>query len=186
MAIMKAFRETALPGTLQPYSIYYIANPATPNYVEIYVTNAAGDATRRIHTDSDLDTKIAAALAGVGQGTAVVADITARDALTAETGVTVLVLDASSDATVAAGAATYVYDGSAWVKITEHESMDVTISWTDIASRPSSTPAQIDAAVTASHSHANKTQLDKVGEDGNGDMTYDGALPKTAWGSTGW
>ena len=35
MAIFKIFRETALPGTLQPYSIYIVAPAAKPNYVEI-------------------------------------------------------------------------------------------------------------------------------------------------------
>jgi hypothetical protein len=61
------------------------------------------------------------------QETFVVADITARDALTPNTADIAYVTDASADATVTAGAAVYVWDGSAWQKITEFESLDVTI-----------------------------------------------------------
>lgn len=55
----------------------------------------------------------------------VVADITARDAIaTATTGDIAYVIDASADTTVSAGAAVYVYDGTAWQKVSEFESLD--------------------------------------------------------------
>ena len=97
-------------------------------------------------------------------------------------------LDASADATVTSGAATYIYNSStsAWLKIAEHESMDVTIDWTDIQNRPASSVADIDDAVTKRHTHANKTELDKIGQDANGKLTYNGALPVIAWNSVGW
>lgn len=56
-------------------------------------------------------------------------DITARDALTGlNAGDRVFVTDASSEADVDAGWAVYRYDGSAFEKIQEQESMDLTIS----------------------------------------------------------
>lgn len=72
------------------------------------------------------------------------------------------------------------------MKISEAESMDITLNWSDIVGKPTSSAAAIDAAVSNSHTHLNKTQLDKVGEDGNGDMTYNSQnirarLETTAW-----
>jgi hypothetical protein len=52
--------------------------------------------------------------------------------------------------------------------------MDVTLQWSNIVGRPTSAVADIDDAVTKRHTHANKVQLDKIGEDVNGDLTYDG------------
>jgi len=58
-----------------------------------------------------------------------VADIAARDALTEKDGL-IYVLDASSDSTVASGAAQYVWDEStsAWKKIGESESLDLDLT----------------------------------------------------------
>lgn len=59
----------------------------------------------------------------------VVADITARDAQTGvETGDLTYVVDASADATVTLGAALYVWDGAAYAKVAEFESMDLDLS----------------------------------------------------------
>lgn len=185
MAVYKVFKETALPGTLAAHAIYLVAPAAHPGFLEVYVTDAAGSATRRTHKVEDIQAMIDTSIAGLG-ATSVVADITSRDALTPSEGDHVLVTDASGDATVTSGAATYVYDGAAWVKISEAESMDITLNWSDIVGKPTSSAAAIDAAVSNSHTHLNKTQLDKVGEDGNGDMTYNSQnirarLETTAW-----
>ena len=48
MPSLLAFKETALPAELQPNALYFVAPPAHPGYVEIYVTNAAGSAARRV------------------------------------------------------------------------------------------------------------------------------------------
>ena len=56
-----------------------------------------------------------------------VADIDARDALT-EKGGMVIVVDASADATVATGTAGYAWNGEAWTKVFESESMDVSLA----------------------------------------------------------
>jgi len=60
----------------------------------------------------------------------VVANITARDALSSSDGLSegdrAYVVDASSDSTVSSGGAEYIYDGTAWIKVTEVESLDLT------------------------------------------------------------
>ena len=55
----------------------------------------------------------------------VVANIAARPATGTGAGDIVFVTDASADATVTAGSAFYIWDGSAWVKFAEGESLDV-------------------------------------------------------------
>lgn len=186
MAIVKIFRETALPATLQNDSLYVIAPSSTPNYFELYVTNSSG-AVKRIPTDADITTKINAALSTVSSLT-VVADIAARNALTPTTNIQVLVKNATGDATVASGAATYVYEiaTTSWTKISEAESLDVVLNWASIQGKPTSSASAIDSAVSASHTHSNKTQLDKVSEDAGGNLTYAGSLPHIGWDSTGW
>lgn len=73
------------------------------------------------------------------QANYIAADITARDALTLDTGDEVYVVDASADGTVTAGGAKYIWDGSAFIKMAEDESFDVAIAPTDLAYTPSPT-----------------------------------------------
>ena len=80
-----------------------------------------------------------------GVGAKVVADITARDALTPEEGLIAYVVDATGDSTVTAGGASYIYDGSNWVKISEFESMDAVINWTDIQGKPNIVDIKVSA-----------------------------------------
>ena len=187
MATFKIFRETALPGALEPYALYVIAPTAKPNYIELYASDATGTSAKRIIQDTDVQALIDASISGLS-GIEVVADITARDALTPTTNIQVLVLDASADPTVTSGAATYVYQlsNTTWYKISEAESLDVVLDWNNLTNGPTSTPAQIDTAVANSHTHANKTQLDKIGENGDGNLTYNSLLPVIAWTSVGW
>lgn len=184
--VIKMYRETTLPGTLQPYSIYYIAPTGSPNYVEVYVTDSSGTA-RRIIKQSDIQAMINSTIAAANELT-IVANIAARDALSPTKVMYVYVQDATGDATVSSGGATYMYNPatSAWIKVSEAESMDVVLNWSNIVGKPSSSPAQIDAAVAATHTHSNKTQLDKVGEDAGGNFTYNGSIPYTKWESTTW
>ena len=184
MASINFYRETALPGTPQPYSVYFIAPAARPDYTEVYVTDAAGTANRRIINQVDIQAMIDSAISAAG-GVTVVADIAARDALSPATGTYVLVEDASSDGTVSSGGATYYWNGSAWIKSTETESMDLVLSWANLTGKPTSSVADIDDAVTKKHAHANATELDKIGETG-GEFTYDGSPVHVDWDSTGW
>lgn len=92
----------------------------------------------------------------------VVATIAERDALTPLKGDLCWVEDATGDSTVSTGAAKYLYNGTAWVKVSEAESMDLVFDWANIQNKPSSVVADIDDAVSKKHSHANAAELDKL------------------------
>ena len=67
----------------------------------------------------------------------IVEDIAGRDALVDKfIGLSVYVKDATADATVAKGGAYYIYDGSAFVKTAEAESLDVVMNWNAIEGKP--------------------------------------------------
>lgn len=188
--MLRIFKETTVPGSLVANAMYLVAPAGRPNDLEIFVTDSAGTATRGTLTRAVVTQMINDAF-GSGAGgvpNLVVADIAARNALTGMTvGQLVLVLNASADTTVTSGAATYVYrTGPTWTKISEAESMDVVLNWTAIVGRPTSTAAQIDAAVGASHAHTNKASLDKITEDAQGNLLYGGNLPYSRWASTNW
>lgn len=145
----------------------------------MFISNAAGTAVRRLPNRDDIQNDIQTMVNQAVAGTShlyVVADIAGRDALTPTVVTQALVIDATGDTSVVSGAATYVYDpvGDAWSKIAEHESMDVILQWANIQGRPSSTVAEIDDAVSKRHSHANLTSLDKVGEDVDGLLQFNG------------
>lgn len=181
--LVKFIKVLALPETLEPNAFYFVENG---DYAESYLTNSAGVA--RMIGNSGMINELAEEFYTQTSNIKIVADLAARDALDPSVNKLVLVLDASDDATVDSGAATYIYnfDESEFVKIAEHESMDVTLEWADIQGGPSSTPAQIDAAVADSHTHANQAELDKVGEDAQGRLTYDGQVVGTFWDSSDW
>jgi hypothetical protein len=185
MAVFKVHKTTTVPATYAGHEIYFVAPSGKPNYVEIYVSNAAGNALRRVITDQDVQDMINAAISG---GVTIVDNISARNALTPYNGMQVLVLDASADPTVSSGAATYIYRSatSSWIKISEAESMDVILDWSNIQNRPTSSVSAIDAAVANSHTHSNMTQLGYIGQDGNGDFTYNGNPPRARLETTGW
>lgn len=188
MATFKIYRETALPGTLQPYAMYIIAPAGSPGLIEIVVTDAAGTGSRHVINKAEIQAMIDASMASAGASNLViVADIAARDALTPTSNIYAYVTDATGDGTVASGGATYLYNFAAttWLKVSESESMDVVLSWASIQDKPTSTVTDIDDAVTKRHAHANKTQLDQIGE-ASGEMTYNGVQVKTEWSSTGW
>lgn len=186
MPAIKIHKTTTLPGTLEGHSIYLVAPAAKPNYVEMYVTNADATAVRRVITEQDVINLIAANSSG--GGIQIVADIAARNALTPVNGQLVYVLNATGDPTVAKGAASYIWkaDTAEWIKLTELESMDVIVQWSNIQGAPTSSPSAIDTAVANSHTHANKTELDKIGEDGNGNFIYNGQPPRARLEVAGW
>jgi hypothetical protein len=167
-----------------------VAPPSKPNYVEIYVSDATGAFAKRVLTDTDIQALINASISGLGGEMPIVADIAARNALASSLtkNTQVLVLDATGDTTVTTGAATYIYRASttSWTKISESESIDLVLQWANIQGRPTSSVSAIDAAVNNSHTHANKTQLDKIGENASGLLTYSNLLPTTGWNSVTW
>ncbi len=184
MAKLKHFKVTALPGTLSSDAIYFVANGT---YAETYVTDSTGVA-KMVGNSTMINNLIAQQLVNLNT-TEIVANITERDTLTntLNRNTIVYVIDATGDPTVLSGAASYLFNNSdnVWYKIAEYESLDIIIQWNNIQGRPSSTPVQIDTAVTNSHTHSNKAELDKIGEDVDGDITYNGN-PVLKWTQTNW
>lgn len=190
MADYLVHKVTALPSNLQPHSIYLVAPTAGPaDYLEIYVTDAAGTATRKTLTRPQIQAMIDAAVASAsGGGTVFVDDIAGRDALTPDNAQRVYVVNATGDGTVATGGAEYIWRASPglWIKLSEAESQDLVQAWANIIGKPDSSPAAIDDAVTKRHSHANATQLANIGEDQEQNLTYRGARPRIAWDTANW
>jgi hypothetical protein len=182
------YKVTALPGTLEANAVYAVSVASNASLVELYVVNSAGTAARHVLNESDVAAMIASAMTGGNQLT-IVNDIAARDALLPiSVAKWVYVIDATGDNTVTAGGATYLYNPTteSWVKASESESMDVVMSWANLTGKPTSSPAAIDAAVSASHSHANLVQLAKIGEDVDGSMTYNGDPVGANWANAAW
>jgi hypothetical protein len=95
--------------------------------VESYLSDYIDTTTHKVLLSALPDT--------VRAGVTYVADITARDALTAEQKKSLaFVIDASADSTVTSGAAMYGWDATAnsnagaWVKIAEVESLDIDVA----------------------------------------------------------
>lgn len=187
MSTLKIHRVTALPSQLEANSIYLVSIPNKPNFMEVYATGNTPDVVKRILNENDIRALIQAEISGFNT-IQIVQNIAERNNLNPTSAIFVLVLDASDDPTVNSGSASYIYNPSTqqWIKIAEYESMDFVLSWDNIQGRPSSSPAMIDDAVAKRHTHANMTQLNKVGEDSQGNFQYGGTYPRIAWDTTAW
>lgn len=184
------YKVTTLSGTLQPDSFYFVNDGG--DYAESYLTNSAGVA--KSVGNSTMITNIAGGAAGNFR---VVDTIAARNSIdTGDVPFLVLVADATADETVDTGGALYAWKPDAgetgeFRKIAEYESMDIdfsalSINWSQLTDGPVSTPAQIDTAVSGSHTHSNMTELNKIGENIDGYLTYDGQVVRTLWEETNW
>ena len=180
-------RVNALPAPLQP-STMYIVKAASNSLAELYFSDATGVTSRRLLNTADVVAIVNAAIqasgtggSGTGATTAVLIepDITSRNSLTLTSNSFVLVTDATGDSSVRIGSALYLWNSatSTWIKLTDYQSMDVVLQWANMQGGPVSTPASIDSAVAMKHSHANKLQLDKITEDANGNLLYNGNYP---------
>lgn len=181
-------RVPTLPAVLEPGSFYYVENG---NYAEAYLTDLSGVA-KSIGNTSMINALVAQALANWSGGSStveIVPDIAARDALilTLEANAMILVVDATDDPTVDLGSALYAYDftSETTYKIAEYESMDIVLEWSAIVGGPTSSPAQIDNAVSIAHTHANKAVLDKFTEEG-GLPRYAGKPIQSEWATESW
>lgn len=144
------------------------------NRADLYFSNAAGNELRSLMTSDKLNDKLTTELLSYSNNE-VVANITARDALTLTANSLIMVADASDDPTVTSGAAMYFYDvvQDEWTKVYEDENIDLQLTWANLVGKPTSSVAAIDQAVTDSHSHANAVVLGGIAEDGTtNNMTY--------------
>ena len=181
---------TALAGTYEPHTQYFVATPATAKRpdggLEIWLSNNDGSYAYRTLNEVDVMTMMADNASSVTD-TYIKSTIADRDTGTYPAGKFsyVYTLDATDDATVKSGGALYLYNpsiisapgyvaGQEWIKLSEQESMDAVIDWANIQNKPASTIADIDAAVAARHTHVNKLILDKFDETAGGEVTYNG------------
>jgi hypothetical protein len=164
-----------LPANFTPSSFYLVKSPDDAEMFEMYLSNASGTAVRHVISKSDVTSMIASSMASLSS-VKIVPTIPARNALMLTANAFVMVLDASLDPTVQVGAALYLWsqDAMNWTKVSEYESMDVSMRWGQILDGPVSSVARIDAAVAASHQHANQSVLDRVSEDAQGRLMYNG------------
>lgn len=178
----KVRKVTAVPVVpVEPNTLFLVANASKPDYVEIYISSNTGQQIKRVVNEDDIKLLIRQAIEENGQFKyVIVADINARNTLQNKSQ-PVFVKNATADSSVKSGGAFYLYDEttSSWVKVSEAESMDVVLQWENVQGKPNSSAQAIDTAVTQSHSHANITQLDKIGQDENGNMTYNGKMVAT-------
>lgn len=186
-SFLKFFRETALPSPLQPNSVYLITELGNITHAEMYIVGNTSTDVRRIYNKTDIELLIQQLMAGYGkiQVVATFAELDDVDSLSFNY---VYVKDASGDPTVDTGGATYVWDTvtAVWVKQSEAESMDIVQSWAAIQGKPNSSVSEIDSAVAQKHTHTNMTQLNKINQDAEGNMTYNGKVVSTEWLSTSW
>ncbi|MEM4958602.1 MAG: hypothetical protein QXX12_01860 [Nanopusillaceae archaeon] len=185
--VIKFHRLTALPQTFEPNSIYVISRPNENTYAEIYITGLTGNVVRRLPNKEDIENLILSYISNANE-LYIVDTITDRNNLNLNKNAFVLVLDASADPTVDTGSALYVYRVSTgeWIKVAEYESMDVVITWDKIQEKPTSSPQDIDDAVAKRHMHSNLTQLNKIGEDANGNFMYNNQYPVIVWNTAEW
>ena len=181
---------TALNGVYEPHTQYFVATPPTASRpeggLEIWLSTNDGSNAYRTLNEVDVMTMMADNASTVTD-TYIKSTIADRNNGTYPAGKFsyVYTLDATGDATVTSGGALYLYnpsvigqpgyvEGQEWIKLSEQESMDVIIDWDNIQNKPSSTIAEIDAAVAAKHTHDNKLILDKFDESIGGEVTYNG------------
>lgn len=184
---LKIYKETALPSDLQSNSIYLVAPSSNGDYLEIYVTGNDAKNVRRTINKADVETMLHAN-SGNANELLSVENITERNELSLDKNALVLVKDATADSTVTKGAATYFYDNTKkdWTKVSEFESMDLTLTWDSIEGKPNVSVSDLENAVKNTHSHANKTELNKIGQDSEGNLTYGGAYPRASLETSNW
>lgn len=189
MSQMKFYKVNALPQVLEADAMYLVS---TADGMDLHVASNDGLSAKRVINKSDVETLIAAIPTQVVPvkvaPVKVVSDITARDALDTSEIVMAIVIDATGDNTVSSGSALYAYNDttSVWIKLSEVESMDLVLSWSNLEDKPTSTVEAIDDAVTKAHTHANIAVLDQL-DVSDGQLIYNGVIVAPSnLGATEW
>lgn len=163
------FKVSSLPGTLAPNTFYFVLNG---DYAESYLTTTGASPVAKAIGNSAMIQDLAGG-SGVPE-VKVASTITAMLALAPTQNSIIYVTNATTDTTVSSGGATYIYNHAGsptpvgpggidgrYIKIAEDE---FTVDWSIITSKPTSTAAQIDAAVsqTATNTSAISTLQSEV------------------------
>lgn len=165
------YKVNNLPETLNPDSLYVIRK-SEYHKAELVFTSSSGEVLPVIDTEA-VQTLIADAVSKTSSIN-MFDNIEERNAAQFMGDASVYVVDASDDPQVGDGPALYFYKKSTneftLILCAKHT------SWGEILNGPQSTPAQIDAAVQNAHVHENTEIINELGDDGNGQLTYKGAL----------
>jgi len=162
--MVNLFKVVTLPdsGDLVASSIYFCYSG---QYIEVFVTG--DDAVAHPAGNSGMITQLINSLISSTTSVFYVPDIASRNSLQPSLNVICYVVDATGDPSVSSGSALYVYEFSTqiWHKIFDNSSIQV--SWDSIINGPTSSPANIDDAVSKRHTHSNKVLLDELSNSGN-------------------
>lgn len=184
---IKIHKVNSLPAVFDASALYMVKS-AHPDHFDFYISTADGTAARHILNKDEIQGMIDASVGFANAPVKIANTIADRNALNPIVNTQVLVLDATGDATVANGAATYIYDVATftWYKITEHATLTLTYDWNSLTGKPVSSVASIDDAVAKRHSHANQTTLALLGQDVNGALTFNGEAVKVNLTEEAW
>lgn len=188
MATLDFRAVNILPANLEPNTFYFVQNGS---YAESYLTTNSG-ALRRMGNSRMIEDVVRTELTShYKDNPEFAADIAGRNSLgvQAQGSIMVVVLDASDDPAVDEGSALYVYDYQfqEWHLLVAYGTADTGVDWSNVANRPASSRAAIDAAVDAKHVHDNHEVLDMLAADANGQLLYNGAsIGSTVWNKEEW
>ena len=185
MSKFKIVRVTALPSTITPSTMYILKTP-TSAIAEVYFSNNDGSVLVPGITEQFITDSFASLLAsGMGQ-IEIVENINERNRANKNGNCLIMVIDATGDEFGSIGTVLYLYRAinSSYFRVSSFDGTNDainggtvgTIWWDTIQGRPTSTPEQIDQAVADSHTHSNKSVLDRIGVTADGVLTVDGNI----------
>lgn len=169
-------RVSELPAELSANTIY-IAKSATPGKVELYFTGNEPGTVLSTLTHTEVEAIIADKIEDAieaAKSVFIYPDFESMVSESFEHSVLAYVEDTSNDPLAQTPTGAYVFDpvNNSWIPLPSGKSE---INWEEITSKPQSSPEEIDAAVNASHTHANMDVLEKFGESNDG-LTFNGKL----------
>lgn len=179
-------RVRELPAEPTPNTMYII-RPSDGEFVSVVFTGFDPSDPARLMTVDDVSSVVESAIEQAATESAevfFVDNITAMWALAPMGNAIAYVADTSGDPTAVNAKGAYIYHREAGLWVAMPSGADE-IKWTDIVGRPNSTAAQIDAAVQASHTHSNKSVLDRI-SDVDGTLKYRGVAVGDVAVSTTW
>ena len=185
MSKFKIVRVTTLPSTITPSTMYILKTP-TSAIAEVYFSNNDGSVLVPGITEQFITDSFASLLAsGMGQ-IEIVENINERNRANKNGNCLIMVIDATGDEFGSTGTVLYLYRAinSSYFRVSSFDGTNDainggtvgTIWWDTIQGRPTSTPEQIDQAVADSHTHSNKSVLDRIGVTADGVLTVDGNI----------
>lgn len=182
-------RVKEAPALLHANTMYIIKKDGEANAKLLFTGNDPMSTASTVGFD-DVDTiatKAAEDAVKAGQSVFVVKTITAMNALVVDHPALAYVEDTSEDPLAKNPTGGYVYDpvNAYWLPLPAGGGTGTTVKWADILNGPTATPSQIDSAVAASHTHANRPVLDKL-SDQSGKLAFNGSPVSEVNVTTSW